>query len=120
MTRTGLATEATSALVRKIPFTQHVPVAADESLAAAMTIGATTYLVMDIPGVGMANAVAQGDLTSPSQGLGGCGPMIEHLPVGMEGGEVDGNIRSELGSHPLGSARRAPLRSRSRQESAES
>ncbi len=56
----GGAAGGAVAFGRQVPFLQHVPVAADEALAAGVAPGAAAFLVVDVAGVGVANRRSPG------------------------------------------------------------
>ena len=93
---------AATAVVREIPLGHHVPVPADDRLAAIVTVGTAAGLIVHIARVDVAKAVLHRDPPGHRQRGGRGRRFIEHLVVRMKGGEVKRHIRAEVLHHPLG------------------
>src|SRR5262249_41254476 len=65
-----------------------VPVAADQRVAARMTMGGLTGRIMNIAGIDIAKACIRGDPPRRAQRLRWCRWMIHQLPVRMKGREM--------------------------------
>src|SRR5262249_11595087 len=82
--------------------TEAVPVTLNHQLVALTAVGALARGVVDVAGVGVADAVVQGDPPGPGQRHRWRGRPVAHLEVGVEGGEVHRHVRPELPGHPPG------------------
>src|SRR5690242_8085076 len=100
--RERYAASTAMALVRELPFAQLVPVPLDEPGAAAVAVGAAAGRVVDVTGIAVAQAVADGDVAGPGERLRRGVGTVRHLVVRMEGGEVQGHVRSEPLHDPAG------------------
>ena len=63
----GVAGGATAA-VGQVPFGNFIPVPANKLAATPVAPGTAACLIVNIPGVGIANAVFHGDAACPGQG----------------------------------------------------
>src|SRR5579884_1474659 len=63
--RAGGATVAAMAIVGQVPGRQVIPVAPDKAQPAGMAVGAAALFIMDVAGIGIADAVLPGDLPRP-------------------------------------------------------
>ena len=88
--------------VFEVPADDVVPVALDEGFAAVVAEGGVAFGIVDVAGVGVADAVLHGDAAGLAQGFGRRGGYVAHFPVGVEGGEVDGDVGTQAFDDPLG------------------
>src|SRR6266404_8353632 len=71
-----------------------VPISADDPVTTARAVRALARLIMDIPGVDEMQPDLEGDIASPRQREGRRTGQIQHLVVRVEGGEMQGHVRS--------------------------
>src|SRR6267154_4011111 len=77
-----------------------VPVARDHRAAAARAVGRAAFRVVDVARIHVAQAVLQGDLARAGQGRCRRRGNVGHLVVGVEGGEMQRHVGSELPGDP--------------------
>jgi len=77
-----------------------VPVAADQRVAARMTMGGLTGRIMNIAGIDIAKACIRGDPPRRAQRLRWCRWMIHQLPVRMKGREMQRRVGAEPIHYP--------------------
>jgi hypothetical protein len=65
-----------------------------------VTIGALAFRIVGVAGEHVVQPYLPGDPARHSQGLGRGGRGVQHLPVGMEGREVQRHVRSEMFQNP--------------------
>src|SRR5438045_822075 len=85
---------AAAAVAGEPPSGDVIPVSADDPLTTARTVRALAPLVMDIPGVDEMQPYLARDIASPRQGDGRRTGQIQHVVVRVEGGEMQGHVRS--------------------------
>lgn len=88
--------------VIQIPFGEDVPIAADHLFAATRTGCAASGFVVDVAGVDVLQAGGLRDVAGSGQGCRGRRRVVEHAKVGVEGGEVQGDVGAEFFSDPGG------------------
>src|SRR5439155_12389738 len=96
----GRATFATATVDGKIPRGELIPVAADEHGATAVTIGALARAVVNVTGVDVTKPRLERDAPRRLERLRRCPRGVQHLPVRMKGGEVQGHVGAEPLHHP--------------------
>src|SRR5262245_53323478 len=77
-----------------------VPIAANQHCAAGITISSLTCGVVNIPCIDVMKARIHGYLACPLQCLRWRWRNVPHLPVRMEGREVQRNIGAEVIHYP--------------------
>src|SRR6516164_3047393 len=92
---------AATAVPSEPPGCDVIPISADDRLTTARAIRALAALVMDIPGVDEMQPDLARDIASRRQRGGRRAGQIQHLVVRVEGGEMQGHVRSQPCHHPL-------------------
>src|SRR5208282_4265119 len=92
-----------AAIPIKAPLAQDKPIALDQSLTAAWTPGAAPLAVMDVAGIDVAQTLGASDGARSRQRPRRRVRFIEHLVIGMKGGEMPGHIGPQVGGEPVGS-----------------
>ena len=80
----------------QVPVAQDVPVAFDQQLAAAGAPGAAAVAVVDVAGVGVAEAVGRRDRAGAGQSRRRRVRLVEHAEIGMERREVQRDVGAEV------------------------
>lgn len=79
-----------------------IPVAFDDDLAAARAVGGAAVRVVDVAGVDVVQAGIEREAAGVGEGGGRRGRELVELVVGMEGGEVEGDVGAQFGRDPAG------------------
>jgi len=96
--------EAVVALAHRVdvPVAEDIPVSADEGLVADVAVGAGALLVVDVAGIDVAESLFDSDSSGADECFWRGRREVSHFPVGMEGGEMERDIGSEVFSDPFG------------------
>jgi hypothetical protein len=89
-----------SAIGRQVPLPKRIPVPLDQQLPASVAIGALADGVMNIAGVHVAESDSGRDGARLAQRLCRRRRHIQHLVVGVEGSEMQGNVGTEPLQNP--------------------
>src|SRR5438094_8585179 len=96
----GHAAFATATIDGKIPRGELIPIAADEHGATAMTIGALARAIVNVTGIDVTKPRLERDTPRRLERLRRCPRGVQHFPVRMNGGEVQGHVGAEPVHHP--------------------
>ena len=89
-----------AAVARKVPGRDLIPAPTDHARPASVAIGALRCLVVNVAGVYVAEAHAAGNVPRRHERRRRGRRPVEHLPVGVEGREMERHVRTEMLEDP--------------------
>jgi len=63
----GCAASLATTVFVQIPLREHIPIAANDFLATAVTVGTAPFLVLNVACVGVSHTVFRGDFSCPPE-----------------------------------------------------
>jgi len=87
-TRNAVLALSTAAVSRQIPFGNTIAITTNHGAGALWAPGRIAFGVGQVAGIDKVQALLKCDLTSAPQCFDGCCRVIQHLPVGVKGCEV--------------------------------
>ena len=101
MTGTYSATVTAAARFIQSPPAQLIPIAFYEFITALVAPRGIGLWMMHISTVHVTQPLAMGDVSRPQQGVDRGAGFVQHLPVGMEGREVQWHVNAQAFRYPL-------------------